>query len=195
MAEHAAAGDAWKCRSRQHVLAHHISAPILVREDLSDPNDEHTHGGDGNVVWWGRWASSPSRTVFGHDPCPPVLTPGDGSPYRARLEAQAQTLVSGCATRSELATGADASGLPPSLAVFMPDGATHEGTYSSDSFFDFRVVDATSSRSLRQMVETLVRSPATGYLERPADGLGKAISVCGVALPFLEDRESGTLAQ
>lgn len=195
VAAHTAAGDAWKCRSRQHVLAHHLSTPFFVREDFSDPNDEHTNSGLAHFVLWGPWGSSPYCTIVGHDPCPPVLTPGDGSPYRARLEAQAQTLVSGWTTRSELATGADASGPPPSLAVFMPDGATHEGTYSSDSFFDFRVVDATSSRSLRQMVEIFVRSPATGYLERRADGLGGAISVCGVALPFLEDHESGTLAQ
>ena len=128
----------WKCRDRYHVLFNHITTPIFLREDFSDPNKEHTANGTGHPV---QWALPPGCTY------PDLLelpgcTPPDfevTTEHRQRLIRQAQTLLSDISVRSELATGADTSlfgGHVPTVFVWMPNCNSHEGVYRDTSFFD-----------------------------------------------------------
>ncbi|MBK6726631.1 MAG: hypothetical protein IPG63_05120 [Xanthomonadales bacterium] len=181
-AAHAGSGDQWKCRDRLHVRLHHETTPALLREDFLDPNAEHTQNGFGHALPWGPYGTYGHCTVFGFSPCPPLLPVGPGSAHEARLLTQAQGFMSGFATQSELATGADASGPVPSAFLWMPECGTHEGTYDDEAFYDIRQFVGARGMSLRELAEAFVAAPRTGRHEAWVDGLNGAVSECGPRL-------------
>lgn len=182
VASHAASGDSWKCRDRLHVRLHHEATPALVREDFLDPNAEHTQGGTGHALPWGPYGNYGHCAALGFTPCPPVLPVGPGSPHEMRLLAQAQGFMTGFAVQSELATGQDTSGPVPSSYLWMPECATHEGTYDDVAFYDARLFVGANDMSLRELAEAFVAAPRTGQHVAWVDGLNGAVSECGPRL-------------
>lgn len=164
---HAADGTTWKCRDRQHVLFNHIATPFMVREDFLDPNIEHLDAPRGHDVPWGETRNFPWCT--GNEPCTPRFTPAE---FRARLERQAETLLTGFHTRSELARGADASALQnPTVYVWMPECAQHEGAFEDDSFQGATIAtEDGASFSMRQWLEDFMSAPRNGVRRFRVDG-------------------------
>ncbi|MBL8298966.1 MAG: hypothetical protein JNN30_11560 [Rhodanobacteraceae bacterium] len=182
VAAHQAGGDAWKCRDRLHVRLHHETTPALVREDFRDPNAEHTQGGLGHALPWGPYAAYSHCAALGFSPCPPLLPVGPGSAHQQRLLTQANAFLSGFATQSELATGADNSGLVPSSALWMPDCRAHEGAYDDVQFYDSRLFIGTAGMTLRELAQQFVAAPAMGSHMAWVDGRAAAVSECGPRL-------------
>jgi hypothetical protein len=156
---HAATGDDWKCRDRQHVLFNHIATPFFFREDFTDPNQEHTNGGHGHLVTWADeadWQVAPCPPDSAL--CPPLFTVDE---HRTRLETQFQTLLDGSPSRSELATGVDPSlggpGNFPTFYAWMPNCSVHNGAYDDASFYNTTVSYKTFTYSMREWLEHFVR--------------------------------------
>lgn len=167
------------CHDRYHVLFHHLATPFLVREDLSDPNVEHTASGRGHVVTWADYGSFGHCADLGVDPCPPLLTVGPDSPYRRRIFEQFDTFSTGFSSRSELATGADTSGPVPSVSFWIPDCGSHAGSFSDDGYQRTRLANVAGSRpSFREAIERFVVGPRTGRLVARVEGRSGVSSIC-----------------
>ena len=179
LATHGPRGDDALCRDRYHTLLNHVATPFLVREDRSDPNTEHTNHGRGHTLSWGELASYPHCALLGVDPCRPLIAVGKPSPYRDRQDEQVAAIVDDLRTRSELATGEDASGPAPTVSIWMPDCGVHGGTYDESQYNVTRLVDATSSVTLRQRLEAFVAASARGGLSVRVDGWAGNVSRCG----------------
>lgn len=173
----------WKCRDRQHVLFNHIATPFFVREDFTDPNQEHTAGGLGSPVLW----ALPPGCTYPDLPNAPGCSPPRFPPsteHRARLSAQAETLIEGLRTRSEIASGADTSlppGSVPTVYVWMPKCGSHAGAYDNASFRQTALDHGGYVVSMRDWVERFVRARPFGGVAWRLDGthLGKTMtSVC-----------------
>jgi hypothetical protein len=181
---HATTGDDWKCRDRAHVLFNHIATPFFIREDFSDPNQEHTNNGLGHPVVWAdetSWASF-AYCPPDHNPCPPTFSvPLE---HRTRLSQQFQTLLDGSLLRSELATGADPSlsgtGLFPSWFAWMPNCGVHNGAYADASFFDTTMTYLTYTYSMQMFLRDFVsvgRTDLRGwYVDGWSDGAGNVMT-------------------
>ncbi len=63
VATHQGSGDTWKCLGRFHVRLHHETTTALVREDLSDPNVEHTDNLNGYLLRWGPYSAYPTAVT------------------------------------------------------------------------------------------------------------------------------------
>jgi hypothetical protein len=176
LAVHGPRGDDALCRDRYHTLLGHVTTPFFVREDRSD--SQHTNHGRGHVLEWGEPASYPHCPLVGVDPCPPLVAVGNPSPYRDRQDEQVAALVGGLRTRSELATGEDASGPPPTVSIWMPDCGVHGGAYDEKQYNGTRLVDATGAVTLRQRLEAFVAAPAQGGILVRVDGWAGAVSRC-----------------
>jgi hypothetical protein len=179
LATHAPRGDDAICRDRYHTLLNHVATPFFVREDRSDPNVEHTNHGRGHALSWGELASYPHCAFLGYDPCPPIVAVGKPSPYRDRQDEQVATIVEGLLTRSELATGEDASGPPPTVSIWMPDCGVHGGSYDESQYNVTRLIDATGAVTLRQRLEGFVAAAARGGIFVRIDGWAGNVSRCG----------------
>jgi hypothetical protein len=154
---HTADGTTWKCRDRQHVLFNHITTPFVVRQDVTDPNREHLDVPNGHWVRWGN-ASSYSYCPDAQ-PCEPRFSAAE---FRARVEKQAQTLLTSFWTRSELARGVDRSAAPlPTYFVWMPDCGQHDGSFS-DAFYAVTIATTATSFSMRQWMEEFMAAPRSG---------------------------------
>lgn len=144
------AGTEWACNDRMHVMMNHIETPMFVRQDWNDPNSEHTNGGTGYTVQWGREDAYPYCGAA--SPCTPVMS----LPEReVRLAQQAATFLTEAGTDSELATTVDPSlgGAFPTLYVWMPDCEQHEGAYQDDQFFDVAIDAGGQQTTMSQHVE------------------------------------------
>lgn len=162
---HAAAGTQWMCRDRQHVLFNHISTPFMVRQDFTDPNREHLDAPDGHRVFWGDLGAYPYCTDT--SPCEPRFNVAE---FRARLEKQMQTLLTGLWTRSELARGVDRTNAPlPTYFAWMPSCAQHDGSFS-DSFFAVTLSTSATSFTMREWLEEFMKAPRTGVRRYQIDG-------------------------
>lgn len=168
------ADEHWMCRDRYHVLLNHVATPLFFREDFTDPNSEHTDGGDGHPIPW----ALPGTCAY-----PDLLAlPGCGAPrftaatqHRARLEEQATRFLSDFDTRSELATQSDASvpaGVLPTLYGWMPSCGSHTGAYGDASYHDTAIRDEGTLEvvDMRQWLEAFVAAPATGQVAWKIDG-------------------------
>jgi len=154
---HAAAGTTWMCRDRQHVLFNHISTPFMVRQDFTDPHREHLDAPDGHRVFWGDLGNYPY--CADGSPCEPRLNAAE---FRARLEKQMQTLLTGLWTRSELARGIDRTTAPlPTYFAWMPSCGQHDGSFS-DSFFAVTIATNATSFSMREWLQEFMNAPRTG---------------------------------
>lgn len=184
VAAHAAA-DRWKCRDRFHVLFNHIATPLFFREDFTDPNSEHTDGGDGHPVSWG----VPTGCTY-----PDLLElPGCDAPrlaaatqHRARLEEQVTTFLSDFDTDSELATQADTSlpaGTLPTVYAWMPSCGTHEGAYGNAGYHDTEIDDGVTSIDMRAWIEAFVAAPATNQVAWKIEGNVLATSMTSSCPP------------
>jgi hypothetical protein len=179
LATHGPRGDDALCRDRYHTLLNHVATPFFVREDRSDSNTEHTNHGRGHTLAWGELASYPHCAVLGVDPCRPLIAVGKPSPYRDRQDEQVAAIVDGLRTRSELATGEDASGPPPTVSVWMPDCGVHGGAYDETQYNVTKLVDATGAVTMRQRLEAFVAAAAHGGLFVRVDGWAGNVSKCG----------------
>lgn len=193
VAVHEPLGEEWMCRDRVHVLANHLTTPAFVREDFSDPNSEHTVSGLGHLVLWGPWGAYP------HCPaplatCPPRIDVGDGSPYEERLQQQAATILADLRFRSELATGEDASGPVPTLFLWMPDCGSHAGASDEAQWNRVALANASSSVTMRELLESFVAAPATGLIAGRIAGFGGDAALCDGDLPFADGFESRDFA-
>jgi hypothetical protein len=177
VAAHTASNDVWKCVDRLHVRLHHESTPSLSREDFTDPNGDHNNLPFGHVVWWGEFGNYPHcNALFGFMPCVPTLTLQQNT---NRLLVQATHFADGYFSRSELATGADASGPPGSVFLWMPRCGFHSGAYDDSQFFGTSIARADGRLwSYRDVVERFVAAPALGVLESYVDGIDGAASEC-----------------
>lgn len=179
IAAHQASADEWKCKDRFHVRLHHEGTPALVHEDYLDPNSEHQNPTTGYITYWGPIGSYTHCGTLGYSPCPPVI---GVQPYAARLNIQARHFVEGVHTRSELATGADPSGTPGSVFLWMPNCRTHAGTYSDAEFFDTGMALGSDLVRYRQFVEAFVQAPATGVIRYRVTQIDGAVAECGPRL-------------
>ncbi|MEM6990992.1 MAG: pectin acetylesterase-family hydrolase [Myxococcota bacterium] len=180
---HAATGDTWICHDRYHVLHNHISTPMFVRQDLSDPGSSHSDSGQGFKADWAQWHTDPALCAwFGGAPCPPRLSLAE---YDARLAAQATTFVDdyGSAWEGAAADPTIDYDSPPTLFLWMPDCGRHAGSYNAEAFFDTEIdtVDSTA-HSMRTWLETFVSAPPSGVKNIRLDGrigrYGLETSVC-----------------
>ena len=162
------ASEVWKCRDRHHVLMNHIATPFFFHEDFSDPNREHLNRPVGHEVRWGderNYANCPTA-----QPCNPTFDPIE---YRARLEAQSQTLLRYASTRSEMARGIDRSygaGGFPMFYAWMTDCQSHEGAYLDDTFFRSTISTSATSYTMRQWLEEFMKAPRAGLPAWQIDG-------------------------
>lgn len=152
LAVHAGGGE-WSCNDRMHVLMNHIETPMFVRQDWNDANSEHTNGGTGYTVTWGREDAYPYCGAV--SPCDPVMS----LPEReVRLAKQAATFLTDADTNSELGTNVDPSlgGAFPTLYVWMPDCGQHEGAFQDDQFFSVGIGAGGLVTTMREYVENFV---------------------------------------
>lgn len=182
VAAHQSAGDTWKCRDKWHVRFHHETTPVFLREDFSDPGGDHTNNGQGYDVSWGPLGAYPHCAKIGFTPCPPRMATGPGSPYVARLNAQAQDYLQHILTDGELASGADPSGPPPTTYLWMPNCGTHAGAYDNGQYQDARLLRGPGGTNMRQWLELFVAAPATGVALARIDGSDGYLSECGPRL-------------
>lgn len=154
----------WKCRDRQHVLFNHITTPMFIREDFTDPNREHTNNGLGYAT---PWVITPgcSYDDIGFDVnCTLYFRPEQE--HRDRLINLAVTLLNDIGTRSEIATGVDNSLInrqPPTVHVWMPKCENHLGLYDDDSFYRTILAEDSNTRlSLHDAVVEFIDAPAIG---------------------------------
>lgn len=140
LAHHAATdGDTWKCNERQHVLLNHVSTPFLVKEDLSDPNDEHNNRPIGHAINWANPVT--------------ILTPPE---FAARVTSQARSLIELSGTLSESPAGF------PTFYMWINDCETHGGVYDDDVYYESRILHDGTAYSLREWVERFVNAPRRG---------------------------------
>lgn len=179
VAAHQLNGDGWKCLDRFHVRLHHETTPALVHEDFQDPNSEHLNPPIGYIAYWGPLANYGHCGALGFSPCPPAIST---QPYALRLQVQGRQFVEGVHSLSELATGADNSGPPGSVFVWMPNCKTHAGMYSDDEFFDTSLAQGNSIVRYRQYAEAFVQAPATGVINSRIHQYAGSLSECGPRL-------------
>ena len=165
LAAHGTDGNDWKCRDRHHVLLNHIATPFFQREDFTDPNPEHNDSPDGHPLQWA--AEGNYRNCEGGVPCLPRL---DLDEYRERVALQAQTLIAGATTRSELGRRVDPSGDFPTFFLWLPSCGKHDGAYDDQSFY----TAALGGYTMRTWLETFMRAPRTGTLAWLIDGVADA---------------------
>ncbi len=164
LAAHSAA-TRWKCRDRQHVLFHHVSIPMFIREDFLDPNAEHIDGGLGHSIPWALLAGCTYPDVEILPQCN-ARFPASTEHYD-RLIGLAGTLLTGIGTRSEIATGADTSvsaGQVPSVHLWMPACKSHEGAYDNDAFNNTSIEENGVEVSMRGALEAFVKNPSFGHI-------------------------------
>jgi hypothetical protein len=180
VATHTPTNDVWKCADRFHVRLHHESTPSLSREDFLDPNGDHNNAPYGHIVWWGEFGNySHCMALFSFTPCVPTLTITQNI---NRLLVQATHFSDGYFTRSELATGADASGPPGTVFLWMPRCGFHSGAYDDAQFFGTGIQKNGTFTTYRAFVESFVAAPALGVLDARVDGIDGAVSECAPLL-------------
>jgi hypothetical protein len=181
----------FQCFDRLHVLANHMTTPVLAREDFSDPNPDHTNNGNGHIVDWGPLGPYPHCAALGYSPCPPAIAVGDGSPHEARLFELGGRLLSDIRFRSELAMGDDTSGVVPTFFLWMPDCGFHSSAYDDVQFNRVALSNGASSVKMRDWLESFVAAPATGITAGRIAGFGGDVALCQGDLPFRDGFESG----
>ena len=184
---HVPTNDVWKCVDRFHVQLHHESTPMLLREDFTDPNDDHNNLPFGHMMWAGQLGvhahcDGTLPDFFPFMPCVPSLTVAEN---RARLIVQATHLRQGFLTHSELATDVDNSANPGTLFVWMPECGWHNSAYSDNQFFDTSIVKNGEIQSYREFMQRFAIAPVEGVIEYRVTHLDGAQSECGPLL--LED--------
>ncbi len=180
--------ETWRCADRFHVLFNHLTTPLFVREDLSDPNLEHGADGAGHLVQWGEsGAYAHCDSTFGSSPCPPLLDP---AAHRSRTLEQRRAFAEEAAARSELVSSflTPGSGPPsdpsgggavPTRYFFLPDCASHAGAYALTSYFQTMLAGPLGTRTMRKLLEEFVSAaPATGATATWADGVDGVTSAC-----------------
>jgi hypothetical protein len=180
---HATTGDDWICRDRHHVLFNHVSTPMFVRQDFSDPNKGHTNSGVGfGVAWGSAQAGAALCSWFAVDPCPPLLSVAQ---YQDRIAVQAQTLISdywsaweGAAADPTITVGAR-----PTMYLWMPDCGSHAGAYNNDHFFDTEVTYKTYVHSMRQWLEGFMSVPAQNRKGWRVDGWTDGVDTMATVCP------------
>ncbi len=173
---HVPAGDAWRCSDRMHVLLNHVSTPMFIREDFTDPNKEHTLGGVGHPVIWADKLTGAACASVPEDPCHPLLSMAE---HRLRLEAQADAVVSSLATESEM--GRQDTSLVdqrPTVFMWMPDCTNHNGAYDSNGFFNTSLTAPTTPISMHDWLTTFMDSPRHDVVKSLVDGVGSVVSSC-----------------
>ena len=166
MQTHAADGTDWKCHDRLHVMANHISTPVAVRQDLTDPNRDHLDAPNGHWVRWG----SPGNYSYCPDgnPCDPRFNPAE---FRSRIEKQIETLLTHAWTRGELARGIDRTPGPlPTIYAWMPVCGQHDGSFSDAPFYGTTIATDATSFSMRQWLEDFMSAPRSGVRKWQIDG-------------------------
>jgi hypothetical protein len=181
VATHAPTGDAWKCTDRFHVRLHHETTPALVREDFTDPNFDHNNFPFGHIMWWGELAGyAHCNAIFGIPVCPPTLTLEQNT---NRLLVQATHFTQGYFARSELATGADTSGPPGSVHLWMPRCGQHGGAYDDGQFHATAIAGASGAHvTYREFVEAFVAAPGLGEMRSLVHDVDGAASECAPRL-------------
>lgn len=161
----------WKCRDRQHVLFNHISTPMFVREDFTDPGFEHTDDGSGHPI---RWALLPGCTypdvtfVEGCDPRFETATE-----HRDRLVRMAGTLLMDIGSRSEMALGIDTSLAPgqvPAVHMWMPSCGSHTGAYKDDPFHNTTIEENGVEISMHDALVSFLATPRFNTTAWQIDG-------------------------
>lgn len=169
-------GSPWRCADRFHVLFNHVTTPMFVRQDLSDPNGAHTFDGFGHFPAWGERSDYCHCPAFGlESPCIPVISSND---YRARVLEAATRLELDGETRSELATGADASGAMPTRYFFMPDCRNHGGAFNNEGYYLTQIDTGLSTLSFREHLEMFMAAPEIGAVHSIQHGVDGAQSIC-----------------
>lgn len=174
----------WKCRDRQHVLFNHISTPMFIREDLFDPNFEHTDGGNGHPISWALLSGCSYQAglpALGCDARFKVLTE-----HVPRLLDLATTLLRDVGIRSEIARGVDRSlggGTAPTVYLWMPGCSSHDGAYSNDSFFQTAITDGVSPLSMSQALEGFMEMPRLGAADWRIHGTVLGVTMNGACTP------------
>lgn len=161
----------WKCRDRQHVLFNHISTPMFIREDFTDPNFEHTDRPNGHPI---RWALRPGCTYPDHlvvSGCDPRFEAG--TEHRDRLNRLAGTLLMDSGSRSEIALGIDASLTPgqvPTVNLWMPSCANHVGAYGEEGFNDTSIEENDVAISMHDALVSFLAAPRFNTTTWQIDG-------------------------
>ena len=200
VAAHQSAGDTWKCRDKWHVRFHHETTPAFLREDFSDPGGDHTNNGLGYDVSWGPLGAYTHCAKLGFTPCPPRIATGPGSPYVARLNAQAQDYLQHILTGGELASGADPSpsaepvAPAPRAARSAPRTAAPAPPRAVPEPRAEPVEPRRSRATLRELADRFIREYVDVYLK---DGTAMNYRRCitNVIVPALGDREFDTITR
>ena len=159
MTAHANTGDEWICQDRFHVLFNHVSTPMFLRQDFSDPNKGHTSGGLGYMVQWAEAQTGAVCGWFGSDPCPALMSVDQ---HWERIATQAQNLISDYWTNWEGAAS-DATisvGDRPTMYLWMPNCTSHAGAYNNDAFLDTEMEYKGNVYSMRTWLEGFMNVPA-----------------------------------
>lgn len=166
---HAPLGDEWICRDRHHVLMNHVSTPMFIREDFTDPNKEHTMSGTGHPVTWAAWHTDPALCGWhGSAPCPPLL---DLDEHRDRLEAQSQAVIDHYTQMSEMGRADTSLGTDrPTVYLWMPDCTSHAGAFEDAPFFETEMSNSVSTYSMRTWLEGFMNVPRTNRKGWRIDG-------------------------
>jgi hypothetical protein len=184
--------ESWRCADRFHVLFNHLTTPVFVREDLSDPNLEHGADGLGHLVQWGEFGNyAHCASTWGTAPCPPLL---DSASHRARTLEQRRAFAEEARVRSELVssfatpgTGPPSDptggGFVPTRYFFLPDCASHAGAYALTSYFQTMLASSTETTTMRKLLEDFVSTaPAIGATTTWAEGVDGVTSACPPAV-------------
>ncbi len=181
LASHASTGDDWRCQDRYHVLHNHISTPMFIRQDMSDPGSSHNSDDEGFSVEWGDWHESGDPSVcgwFGDFPCPPRMSIDE---YEDRLREQSDTFFNQYVSPWEPAAvdGSIDYLEPPTLYIWMPDCAKHAGAFKNGPFFNTSLLlPGPSLESMHEFLEAFMAGPASGDKQIRQDGRSGAASVC-----------------
>jgi len=176
------AGEEWRCLDRYHVLHNHVSTPMFIRQDLSDPGQSHTHRGRGHAVDWAFPEVDPMLCGwFDATPCPPAMSVSE---HRLRLETQADTFWAEYWNAWETVTDPTIDHANRStLYLWMPDCSVHAGAYLDESYYGTSIENpGISVYSMRTWLEAFMGAPRTGVKGQRRHGLaglhGAMVSHC-----------------
>lgn len=178
---HSPAGDPWRCRDRMHVLFNHVATPMFVREDFSDPNREHMMGGLGHPLVWADPLTGAACDEVSTDPCAPMLSLAE---HRQRLQAQANAVITGMATESEMVVEDESlHGEHPTVFFWMPECQSHPGAYDSPAFFDTELTQGAFTTSMHSWLEAFMDTSRTGSVHALIDDGLLMTTVSGCPTP------------
>lgn len=132
--------EQWRCADRFHVLYNHIATPFFIREDFTDPNGQHNNNPSGPVnnghrLFWAKPEIRFCKDPESLEPCLPVLSAAD---FRARVEEQAEQLLSSFSTKAEQWSNGDGV---PTVYIWAPDCGVHAGAFNDAQFFNVVIDD------------------------------------------------------